>query len=294
MSTTRRGFLGTAGLAGLSAVTVTPSSADLFYSDVLGVKLGIATYSLRSFDRTKAIEMMKTLQTPYISIKENHLEQKSSKAELAAGAKEYASLDSVRAGAKEFTDAGFKIMSGGNVDMKETTIEGLRPHFEYAKAAGMPMMVCAPLHENVKMIETLVKEYNIRIAIHNHGPEDKNFPTPQSVLDAVDGLDARCGLCMDVGHSARTGVDVVKTIALAGTRLLDMHVKDLRDLSDKGSQCDVGDGKMPFPGIFKQLKKMNYQGCVNLEYEINDKNPMPGMHRSFSYMRGVLAGLASA
>jgi len=99
---------------------------------------------------------------------------------------------------------------------------------------------------------------------------------------------------MDIGHSARTGVDVVKSIADAGSRLLDMHVKDLKDLSVKESQVDVGDGDMPFPAIFKQLKKMNYQGCVNLEYEINVKNPLPGMQRSFSYMRGVLAGLAAA
>lgn len=297
MPTTRRSFLGAAGIAGLGAVGVTTSSARIEPTP-WGIKLGVATYSLRSFDRTKAIEMLKSLETPWISIKENHLAQKSTKAEVQAGAKEYASLESVRAGAKEFTDAGLKIMSGGNVDMKETTIEGLRPHFEYAKAAGMPMMVCAPTHDNVKLVEALVKEYDIKMAIHNHGPEDKHFPTPQSVLEVVRGMDPRCGLCMDVGHSARTGIDVVKTIADAGSRLLDMHVKDLRDLSGKGTpsfgQCDAGDGDMPFPGIFKQLKKMNYQGCVNLEYEINDKNPMPGIERSFSYMRGVLAGLAAA
>jgi sugar phosphate isomerase/epimerase len=144
------------------------------------------------------------------------------------------------------------------------------------------------------MVEMLVKEYNIKMAIHNHGPEDKHFPTPQSVLEVVSKMDPRCGLCMDIGHSARTGVDLTKTIAGAGGRLLDMHVKDLRDLSKKESQCDVGDGEMPFPAIFKQLKKMNYQGCVNLEYEINDKDPLPGMQRSFSYMRGVLTGLAAA
>jgi sugar phosphate isomerase/epimerase len=293
MPTTRRNFLGAAGLAGLGAAGVTPSFARIEPAP-WGIKLGIASYSLRSFDRAKAIEMMKTLQTPWLSIKEVHLAQKNTKDAIKAGAKEYVSLDLVQAAAKDFTDAGFKITSGGNVDMKETTVEGLRPHFEYAKAAGMPMMVCAPMHENIKMIETLVKEYNIRIAIHNHGPEDKQFPTPQSVLEVVRGLDDRCGLCMDVGHSARTGVDVVKSIGEAGSRMFDMHVKDLRDFTAKDSQCDCGDGDMPFPGIFKQLKKMNYQGCVNLEYEINDKNPMPGMQRSFSYMRGVLAGLASA
>jgi sugar phosphate isomerase/epimerase len=114
------------------------------------------------------------------------------------------------------------------------------------------------------------------------------------VLDAVKDLDPRVGLCMDIGHSARTGADLVQSIVQAGSRLLDMHVKDLADLSRSNSQCDVGDGKMPFPAIFKQLKKMNYQGCINLEYEINAKDPLPGMQRSFSYMRGVLAGLAAA
>ena len=183
---------------------------------------------------------------------------------------------------------------------KAKSVEDLRPTFEWAKAAGLPMMVCAPTHENMPFVEALVKEYNIRIAIHNHGPEDKNFPTPQSVLDVVRKLDARCGLCMDVGHSTRAGADVVKTIAEAGSRLFDMHVKDLRAFNEESyklpafGQCDVGDGVMPFPQIFKQLKKMNYQGCVNLEYEINDNDPQLGVMRSFSYMRGVLAGLAGA
>ena len=281
MSTSRRSFLGTAaGAAGLSALPVRPASAEI-EPEPWGIKLGVATYSLRNFDRTKAIEMIRSLKTPWVSIKEVHLSQKASPEELEAGR-------------REFEAAGLKIMSGGNVDMKETTIDGLRSHFEYAKHAGIPMMVCAPTPDNVKLVEALVKEYNISCAIHNHGPEDKFFPTPQSVLKAVRDLDPRMGLCMDVGHSARTGVDVVQTIAEAGSRLLDMHVKDLADLSKANSQCDVGDGKMPIPGIFKQLKKMNYQGCVNLEYEINAKDPLPGMQRSFSYMRGVLAGLAAA
>jgi sugar phosphate isomerase/epimerase len=285
MQSTRRTFLSaTAGAAGLSALGVRPAAA-IIEPEPWGIKLGIATYSLRSFDRAKAIEMIKILKVPYVSIKDVHLKQTDTPQQIEAGA-------------KEFTDAGLKIMSGGNVDMKETDQEGMRKHFEYAKHAGMPMMVCAPTQENLKVLEALVKEYNIKCAIHNHGPEDKHFPTPQSVLQAVKGLDPRVGLCMDVGHSARAGADVVKSIADAGSRLLDMHVKDLVDFTGKSGanfgQCDVGDGQMPFPGIFKQLKKMGYKGCVNLEYEINAKDPLPGMQRSYSYMRGVLAGLAAA
>ena len=163
--------------------------------------------------------------------------------------------------------------------------------FEYAKLAGMPLIVCAPTHETLPKMEKYVKEYNIKIAVHNHGPEDKHFPTPQSVLEAVKNMDPRCGLCMDIGHTARTGVDMVESVRQAGPRLLDMHVKDLADLSDKDSQVPVGDGEMPIVAIFKELKKMNYQGGVMLEYEVEGDNPMPGMQKSFSYMRGVLAGL---
>ena len=281
LRTTRRGFLGAAGLASLGAVAVPDASAAIEPTP-WGLKLGIATYTFRNFDRAKVIEMVRQVRTPWISVKntEQQLSLKSTPEQLAAAR-------------KEFDDAGLKVMSAGNIDMTHAaTVEELRPLFEYAKGARLPMMVCAPTHENLKAVETLVKQYDIRIAIHNHGPEDKHFPTPESVLEAVRGLDPRMGLCMDIGHSARTGADVVEAIASAGSRLLDMHVKDLADLSKRESQCDVGDGLMPFPRIFRQLKKMNYQGCVNLEYEINADNPLPGVQRSFSYMRGVLAGLA--
>ena len=277
----RRNFLGAAaGAAGLSALSPFRASA-VIEPEPSGIKLGIATYSLRSFDRPTAIAMLKKLQVKYLSIKDQfHLKQELSPDEL-------------RAARKEFDDAGFTVTSGGNVDMsKGATIEYLRPKFEYAKNAGLPMMVCAPTHENMKNVEALVKEYNIRIAIHNHGPEDKHFPSPESVLEVVNKLDKRCGLCMDIGHATRAGSDVVKCAAIAGDRLFDMHVKDLRTKTDKDSQCDIGDGILPFPALFKQLKKMGYTGCVNMEYEINAKDPMVGMQRSLSYMRGVLAGLA--
>ena len=251
IATSRRSFLGAAaGVAGFSAIGAAPASA-VVEPEPWGMKLGVATYSLRNFDRPTAIEMLKKMQVKYVSIKDVHL-------------KIGAPPEETRAGRAEFD------------------------------AAGLPMMVCAPTHHNIKAVETLVIEYNIRIAIHNHGPEDKNFPTPQSVLEVVRKLDKRCGLCMDIGHSARAGVDVVKTIGEAGDRLFDVHVKDLRDLKNKDSQCDIGDGAFSFPAIFKQLKKIGYTGCINLEYEINGKDPMMGMQRSLSFERGVLAALAGA
>ena len=282
LRTTRRSFLGCAGAAGVGALAaVSPASAKI-ETTPYGIKLGIATYTFRNFDRAKAIEMLHQVHATWISIKDTD-QQLSHKASLAETA----------AARREFDDADFKVMSAGNVNMTQgKTVEELRPIFEWAKAARLPMMVCAPTHDNLRAVEALVKEYDIRIAIHNHGPEDKHFPTPQSVLEAVRPLDRRCGLCMDVGHTERAGVDPVKTIPEAGDRLFDMHVKDLADFTSKESQVDVGDGIIAFPQLFRQLHKADYQGCVNLEYEIHGDDPLPGVQRSMSYMRGVLAGLA--
>lgn len=292
ISPTRRQFLGSAGAAGFAAALPRSASAKIEPAP-WGIKLGLASYTFRNFDRAQAIEFIKQVQTPWVSVKQEGVKGKFHW-DMKAPAEEQAKAKA------DFAAAGLKVMSAGNTEMKALTADGLRPLFLWAKEAGVPMLVAAPVHENIGIIEGLIKQYDIRVAIHNHGPEDKNFPTPESVLEVVKGRDPRFGLCMDVGHSARTGTDVVKAIADAGSRLLDMHVKDLAFFKDtpekqaKDSQCDVGDGIMPFPQIFKQLKKMNYQGCVNLEYEINAKDPIHGVQRSFSYMRGVLAGLAGA
>ena len=270
----RRGFLAAAGLAGMAAPRPTPAAEDAPGA----IKLGVASYSLREYSRALAIRCIKELNTPYVSVKEFHLPYRSSPEELENGR-------------KEFARAGLTIVSGGNISLAKDDPDDIRRYFEYARMCGMPMMVCAPTHTNLGAIEKFVKEYNIRMAIHTHGPEDKQYPTPQSVLAVVRNMDPRCGLCMDVGHSSRAGANVVESIAVAGSRLFDMHMKDLRSFDAHAVQCDVGEGIMPVVGIFKQLQKIGYQGCVNLEYEINGDNPLPGMKNSFSYMRGVLAGM---
>jgi sugar phosphate isomerase/epimerase len=289
METSRRTFLGAAaGFAGLTAAGVTPASAKI-EPEPWGIKLGIATYTFRSFDRAKCIESLKAVQSPWVGVKDGvHFP--------FPGTPE--TLKQARA---EFDAAGLKVVSVGNLPFPKDDPDDIRQRFEFVKNLGLTQTVCIPTRANIKTVEKFAKEYKIRLAIHNHGPEQKDFPSPQSVLEVVKDMDPLVGLCIDVGHTARTGVDVVESIALAGKRLFEMHVKDLAFFMDKpngqkarDSQCDCGEGIMPFPAIFKQLKKMNFQGCVNLEYEINAKDPLPGTLRSMSYMRGVLAGLAGA
>ena len=239
------------------------------------IKLGVASYSFRKFSRTQAIQMLKELGTPYLNVKDFHLKLDSSPEEMEAAK-------------KEFADAGVVLVGCGNVSFQKPDENDIKSKFEYAKKAGFPLIVCAPTAETLPMLEKYVKQYNIKIAVHNHGPEDKHFPTPQSVLAAVKNMDPRCGLCMDIGHTSRTGVNIVDSIVEAGPRLLDMHTKDLADPMVKESQVAVGEGKLPVKQIFAQLIKMKYKGCVNLEYEIHESDPLPGMKKSFTYMRGIL------
>ncbi len=246
------------------------------------IKLGIASYSFRKFKREQAIQMTKQLGTPYLNIKPDaHLPFNSTPEEIASDK-------------KEFDQAGIVLVGCGTVYFLKDDEAEMRSKFEYAKRVGFPLIVAGPTQTTLPKLEKFVKEFDIRLAVHNHGPEDKYFPTPQSVLKIVKDLDPRMGCCIDVGHTARTGADVVDSIAEAGPRLLDMHIKDLENPATKESQVPVGEGKLPITGIFMQLIKMKYAHCVNLEYEIDEDNPMPGMQKSFSYMRGVLAGLQAA
>jgi sugar phosphate isomerase/epimerase len=273
----RRNFLlSSAALA--APLSGTSSGAEASSNDI---KLGVATYSLREFQRELAIKMIKQMNVQYVDIKEFHLPYNDTPKQLAAGR-------------KQFDNAGLKVIGGGNISLQNNDETDLRRYFDYAKTCGFPMMIIAPTHETLPKVEKLVKEYDIKVAIHNHGPEDKHFPSPRRVLDAVKDLDPRVGLCVDVGHTARTGQDVVESIAQAGSRLFEIHVKDLRDFHDKESQVPVGEGAMPVPAIFRQLRKQGYQGVCSLEYEVDADNPMMGMQKSFSYMRGVIAGMKPA
>jgi len=265
------------GIAPRPAFASRPTRMNAGHAAPRAVKLGVASYSLRKFPREKALEMIKALRTPFVNFKSVHVPYEASAAELAAIRTEVAA-------------AGLQIVGGGTIDFTKDTDDDVRHYFEYAKAAGMPTIVgtCAPAV--LPRVERVAKQYDIKVAIHNHGPEDKHFPSPYDVLRAVSNMDSRMGLCMDIGHTSRTGTDIVKAALDAGPRLLDIHAKDLRDAMDKDSQCIVGEGVLPIPALFRALEKIGYAGYVNLEYEIDADDPLPGMKQSFAYMRGVLAG----
>jgi sugar phosphate isomerase/epimerase len=246
------------------------------------VRLGMASYTFREFTRAQLIQYMKQLDLNELNAKDakDHLpEDPAAEAQAVA----------------DYQAAGIRLHAAGAIYFQPPTEDGIRAKFDYLKRAGIGVMVAGdPTPQMLPLVEKMAREYDIRVAIHNHGPEDKLWPSPLDVLKDIQGLDARIGCCIDVGHTVRAGTDVVEAVHAVGPRLFNMHMKDLTDFHDKASQVAVGDGKMPVRAIFEALTEIRYPGYVDLEYEVHGDDPMPGVTKSFAYMRGVLAGMGYA
>jgi sugar phosphate isomerase/epimerase len=243
------------------------------------VRLGLASYTFRNFSRAQMIGFMKQLNVFALNAKDvkDHLPMEP-QAEATALA--------------DYAAAGIRLHAAGAIYFAKDEDADIRSKFEYCKRAGIAVIVAGdPAPETLPRIEKYVKEFDIRVAIHNHGPEDRIWHSPLDVLKAVKSMDPRIGCCIDVGHAARAGTDVVQAIHEAGPRLFNLHMKDLTNFQSKESQVAVGDGILPVRAMFEALIAMSYQGFVDLEYEVHPDDPMPGVIASFAYMRGVLAGL---
>jgi sugar phosphate isomerase/epimerase len=278
----RRSFVQSGALAAACAVSgAVPAMAEAIPAagKPSPIKLGLASYTFRNFSRAQLIGFMKQLNLTDLNCKD---------------AKDHLPMDPIaeQQALKDYAAAGIKLHAVGTVAFPKDEDDDIRAKFEYAKRAGVNVIVAGdPAPATLPRIEKFVKEYDIRLAIHNHGPEDKIFPSPFDVLKVVKHMDPRIGCCIDIGHAARARTNLVEAIHAAGPRLYDLHVKDLANFTSRESQVPVGQGILPFREIFAALVKIRYQGFVDLEYEIHPDDPMPGAIESFAFMRGVLRGM---
>ena len=282
----RRTFLGAAAAAGVVATTsrtlqgaVSVTSLTQNASRTGPLKIGVASYSMREFPLDRALEMARTLAVTHMTFKDVHIPRTDPPA-------------TTQALAAKIKAAGITIMGGGTITLPNDPAQ-IKKDFEYAKNASFPLIFVSPDPAALDTIEQMAKTYDIKVAIHNHGPEDKWWPRPQDAYAAIKSRDKRLGLCIDIGHTLRTGTDPVQACRECRDRLYDMHVKDLRVKTDRDSQVAVGRGVINFPSLFRTLIDIGYQGQVGLEYEINAKDPLPGMIESVAYMRGVLSAVST-
>lgn len=238
------------------------------------LSLGVASYSFREFSLTKAVEMTKRLGINRISLKNMHMPVESSPEQITAVV-------------EEVKKSGLILYAAG-VFTLDTEAE-LRRIFDYARKAGLKLINGVPQENHLSLLNTLVKETSIRFAIHNYGPSARRFPTPESIMGKIKGLDTRIGLCLDVGHAIRSGIDPSEVAKNYADRLFDIHLKDMTSASVDGNTIEIGHGIVDIGEFLHTLVKIKYAGTVAFEFEKDPSDPLPGLAESIGYVRGMLA-----
>jgi inosose dehydratase len=232
------------------------------------IKLGLASYTFREFGLEETLVFAQRLGLKYIALKSFHLPLESTKEEIAAAA-------------AKVEKAGLKLNDESEVNRA----------FEYAKEAGMGTIIGVPKHELLGLVNEKVQEYDIQVAIHNHGPEDKVYPSPESAYEKIKGLDKRIGLCIDIGHTQRCGIEPSESAERFAERVLDVHIKDVSESTGKGTTVEIGRGVIDIPKFVRALVKIKYDGVVSFEYEKDGDDPLAGVAESVGYVRGVIASI---
>ncbi|MBI5382712.1 MAG: sugar phosphate isomerase/epimerase [Opitutae bacterium] len=276
---TRRDFLKTAGL-GLAAGSLLSSSSghaqsapDPTNAAPAAITLGVASYSLRKFKVDQALAMTQRLGISRMTFKDAHLSLKAPDEQI----KQTMAL------ARE---KGIEVYACGTVYMK--TEADVDEAFRYAKTAGMQMIVGAPNVALLPLVEKRVKESGVALAIHNHGPDNPLYPSPLDAFALIKNMDARMGLCMDIGHTQRLGQSPVAVFQETFDRVFDVHIKDVSGSNKAGKTCEIGRGVIDMAGFLKTVIAKKYAHTLSFEFEKDDNDPLPGMAESVGYVRGML------
>jgi inosose dehydratase len=280
MPFSRRNFLRTAGVGAVAAqapslLASKPSSPSKGSS--IPFQLGIASYTFREFSLEKTIEMTSRLDINNLCLKSMHMPLDSTPQDI-------------KSMAAKVREAGIDLYGGGVIYMRSA--EEVENAFAYAGYAGMKLIVGVPEHELLELCNKKVKETGILLAIHNHGPGDKLYPTPESAYTRIKDMDPGMGLCVDIGHTVRIGVDPIEDTARFMDRVHDIHIKDEDKAEASGQTCEIGHGVIDIPGFLKMLLEKNYSKVVSFEYEKDGEDPLDGLAESVGYVRGVLKMLA--
>jgi inosose dehydratase len=261
-----------ADAAGRVASKPSGAKADAFI-------LGLATVTLKSLPLDNMLAAAKRVGLDRISLHRAHSPWENQPGQWQEIA------DKIRA-------AGITPLCCGVLYLKNDE-PALRRMMDYVGALGVPLFSCSPEPAALPLLNRLVQEYDLRAAIHNHGPEDKSWPSVAGVMAAIAPLDPRIGLCLDVGHCHRSGEDPVEMIRRSRDRLYDVHLKDT--LASVGQQSDtpveMGRGKLDLRAILGALQEVNYHHAAWLEYEKDPSDPLPGLAESTGYLRGLLRGM---
>lgn len=285
-----RGTLATAAyLAAPFSVSAKAGSSDLPAKGNSTIKkplgqdafhLGMAGYTFNKFDLDTTLAFMQRIGVGYLCIKDFHLPLDADAAQIAAFK-------------AKLQAAGVTGYGVGPIYMK--SVEEVDRAFAYAQRVGVRLLVgvpgkwgdTAPDYEVLDRIEQKVRETDIRLAIHLHGPDLSLYPDATSIWQDIKDRDARMGICLDIGHNLRYGSDSIRDLKRYISRIYDIHLKDVTAPTKAGKAAEVGRGIIDMPLFVKTLRKVGYTGSVSLEYEKDMSDPFAGIAESVGYFRAV-------
>lgn len=248
------------------------SAADPF----AGLPVGIQSYSLRNFDLAEAVRHIQGMGVHYAEFYSKH---------LAVGA-DQSTIDSTL---KLLKSADIRLVAHG-VNGFTKDHEANRKIFAFAKAAGIKNITADPTPDSFDSLDKLCAEYDVRIAIHNHGPGHRYDKLAQ-VLKAVEGRHPHVGACVDTGHVIRTKEDPVKWVRELGPRVFALHIKDDVKLDGGSQNVIIGKGHLDVVEVFKAIKAIKFpaDGSISLEYEANPANPIEEMKQCIEVAKEAIA-----
>ncbi len=269
----RREFLqwtaAAAGAAALSPIVGFAADPDPYG----GFKMSIQSYSLRGFDAQTALQHSQKLGLKYWESFRNHIPMDTAPEKIEA----------TKALLKE---AGITLLAFGVEGFNDN--EGAaRKAFDFAKAMGVMSISADPKKDKTTfdLLDKLVAEYDIAIAIHNHGPK-ASYDKVTDVQTWVKDRHPKIGACVDTGHYLRSDEDPVEVIEKLGKRVFGVHLKDVKNLPDGGKKFTVlGEGDLRLLDCLKALKKLDYKYALSLEYEENPQNPIADIELSLKAVR---------
>ncbi len=230
-------------------------------------KIGLQSYSLRTMPFEKAVATVKQLGLTYLEAFPGHLP-----------------IERANEAKKVLEENGVKLIAYGVVYMGKD--EGaLRRVFDFAKMMGIEVLTADPSPDSFELLDKLVEEYGVYVAIHNHGPGSR-YPGVESVVKAIQGHHERIGLCYDTGHGARAGDEIVEAVRKIGKRIYGVHLKDV---NEQKRDVTIGTGILDIRGFVKALKDVGFKGSFMIEYELEPQDPVPGIQKSLEFVKKVIA-----
>ena len=264
--------------------------------DDLGWQLAITPYSFRLYPFSEAVDKTAALGIKYLGLSGNiNVDSKTTVRESELTDEQ---LQFIR---QKCDAAGIKIINLGIVPLPPNEAQS-RKAFEFAKKLGVDTIVAEPEPAALDVVEKLCKEYQIKVAIHDH-PRPSHYWNPDTVLAAVQGRTPLMGACADVGHWMRSGLDPVECLKKLEGRIICLHFKDLAPDDPKAGppppngarkMHDVpwGTGVGNVKGMLAELKRQNFHGAFYVEYEYHWSNSVPEIAECVKYFNTTATELA--